>query len=279
MVNGGVRAGYIVASSWFEVLGMPARADCWIAILSATVVLPSPLRSQIDTTARIRGMAISSFNGRPLSGVMISLPAARKFAVTNSTGTFFLAGLPAGVQKIRVSYDGRDTEEYEFTLLGGSTKQIAVLLDAAAEDLAPLVVEAQHPDEWRDLGGFYARETAYRGFARFFTREEIERLHPPHISSLLALERIVTRCIEGCRPTRVSRSRLCFVPVSVDGMPLQEEEYDRIAVADVAGVEVYRGNPPYGLTYGTVLGPAASVWQGESFNSRGSCGSVLIWTR
>jgi hypothetical protein len=279
MVNGGVRAGYIVASSWFEVLGMPARADCLIAILSATVVLPSPLRSQIDTTASIRGTAISSFDGRPLSGVLIGVPAARTFVVTDSTGSFFLASLPVGEQKIRISYDGRVTEEYEFTLFRRGTKRIAVLLDADAEDLAPVVVEVRPIDQWRDLGGFFARQKSYAGFARFFTREEIAGSHVPHISNLLALERIVTQCGQGCRPTRVSRGRLCVVPVSVDGLPMQEEEYDRIKVTDVAAVEVYRGNPPYGLTHATPLGPAASVWQGESVNSRGSCGSVLIWTR
>jgi len=258
---------------------MRSRIRRSITILAATVVLAAPLNAQSDPSARIRGNAISSFDGRPLSGVLIAVPAARKFVVTNMTGAFFIDGLPSGAQKIRVSYEGRVTEEYEFTLLSGSTKKIAVLLDAAVDDLAPVVVEEQYPDQWRDLGGFFARQEKYRGFAHFFTREEIERLKPPHISSLLALERITTQCFQGCRPVRVSRGRPCVVPVSVDDMPLQEEEYDRIKVADVAAVEVYRGNPPYGLVHATPLGPGASVWQGESGNSRGSCGAVLIWTR
>ena len=279
MVNNGFRAGYAGEPSWFEVLGMPSRADCWLAILSATVVLPAPLSSQIDTTARIRGNATSSFNGRPLSGVMISLPAARKFVVTDTTGTFSLAGLPAGAQKIRISYEGWDTEEYEFTLRSGHTMRLAVLLDADAVDLDPLVVEAQHPDRWRDLGGFYARQKWYGGYARFITREEIDQSHPPSISTLLAGEHIVTRCFEGCRPTRFSRGRLCNVPVSVDGMPFREEDYDRIAVADVAGIEVYRATSPYGLSHGLALTPAFAVWQGGLFNPTVTCGSVLIWTR
>jgi hypothetical protein len=259
-----------------EVLGMPSRADRLIAILSATAVLASPLSSQIDTTARLRGIAISSLNGRPLSGVMISLPAARKFVVTDSTGTFSLEGLPAGTQEIRISYEERETEEYRFALQSRRTENIAVLLDVGAVDLHPLVVEAQHPDRWRDLGGFYARQKWYGGFARFITREEINRSQLPSISALLVGEHIVTRCIEDCRPTRFSRGRLCFVPVSVDGMPLREVDYDRIAVADVAGVEVYRRNSPYGLTYGLPLTPAySSVWQSDAW----TCGSVLIWTR
>ena len=248
-------------------------------LLAAALICAAPLSAQRDTTASIRGTAISAFDGRPLSGVLIAVPAARTFVVTNSTGSFFLASLPVGEQKVRVSYDGRVTEEYEFTLSSRSTKKIAVLLDAGAEDLEPVVVEVQHPDRWRDLGGFYAREAEYRGIARFFTRAEIERVHPAHISNLLALERIVTRCAQGCRPMRLSQGRPCVVPVSVDGLPMQEEDYDRIKVADVAAVEVYRGNPPYGLTHATALGPAASAWQGDSYNSRGSCGAVLIWTR
>ena len=248
-------------------------------LLAAALIVAAPLGAQSDTTASIRGTAISAFDGRPLSGVLIAVPAARQFVVTNSTGSFFIASLPVGEQKIRVSFDGRVTEEYEFTLLRRSTKKIAVLLDAAAEDLAPVVVEVRPIDQWRDLGGFFARQRSYAGFARFFTREEIVGSHVPRISNLLALERIQTQCALGCRPTRVNRGRLCAVPVSVDGLPMQEEEYDRIKVADVAAVEVYRGNPPYGLMQATALGPAGSVWQGDSYNSRGSCGAVLIWTR
>ena len=248
-------------------------------ITAALVVLAAPLRAQGDTTASIRGTALSAFDGRPLSGVLIAVPAARSFVVTNSTGSFFLASLPAGVQKVRVSYDGRVTDEYDFALVSRQTKKIAVLLDASVEDLAPVVVEQQYPDQWRDLGGFFARQEKYRGFAHFFTRAEIERLHPPHISSLLALEQITTQCFQGCRPVRVGGGRPCVVPVSVDDLPQQEEEYDRIKVADVAAVEVYRGNPPYGLVHGTALGPSGSVWQGGSYNARGSCGAILIWTR
>jgi len=250
-----------------------------ITYLAATVILTSQLSAQSDDAARLRGLAISSFNGRPLAGVLVAVPAAHKFVVTDSTGTFSLADLPEGFQKIRVSYDGRDTEEYEFELRDGRTTRIAVLLDVGAADLAPLVVEVQHPDRWRDLAGFFARRKWYRGFARFFTREEIERSRPLKISTLLASERILTRCFDGCRPTRFSRGRLCAVPISVNGMPFREENYDRIAVEDVTGVEVYRGITPFGLSYGMALALTSSVWQNDPFNSAGTCGSVLIWTR
>lgn len=257
---------------------MPTRTHRLPLFLGATL-LAAPLGAQTDVGggARLRGLAISSFNGQPLRGVVVAVPAARKFVVTDSMGAFLLTGLPGGDQKIRVSYEGRDTEEYAFTLRSGRTTKIAVLLDLNAADLDPLVVEAQHPDGWRDLGGFYARRSWYRGAARFFTREEIERSHPSRISTLLAWERITTRCFDGCRPTRFSWGRLCAVPISVNGMPLREEDYDRIAVRDVRAVEVYRNITPFGLNMAQRLSAYSTVWNPNS--DVRACGSVFIWTR
>jgi hypothetical protein len=259
---------------------MPTRTHQLMGLmvfLAATLVLAAPLGSQADPGARLRGLAISSFNGQPVRGVLVAVPAARKFVVTDSSGAFLLTGLPGGDQKVRVSYEGRDTEEYEFTLRGGRTTKIAVLLDLDAPDLDPVVVEVQHPDQWRDLGGFYARRDWYRGYARFYTQEEIERSHSPRISALLARERIVTRCVELCRPTRFSRGQLCAVPISVNGMPLREQDYDRIAVRDVRAVEVYRNVTPYGLNIGMRLAPFSAVWNPST--DVWACGSVFIWTR
>jgi hypothetical protein len=227
----------------------------------------------------IRGKASSSFNGRPIAGVMVSVPAAQKFVVTDSTGRFWLGGLPTGLQHIRVSYQGRETGDFVFQLQRRRPRQIAVLLDVEAFDLDPLVVEVRQPNGWRDLAGFYERRGWYRGFARFFTREEITRVRPTRISSLLTLEGIATRCFELCMPTRFSRGALCAVPINVNGLPWAEDNYDRIAVEDVAGVEVYRGEPPFGLSPALRVAPGSSVWMGGGFPSSGACGLVMIWTR
>ena len=253
-----------------------ARIGSFLPFLVAVLTLAAPalLRSQSDTSARLAGTAASAFNGRPLSGVMIAVTAARQFAVTDSTGTFLLAGLPVGRQKVRIAYQGRETLEYEFDLRRGKTKRLAVVLDVAVEDLAPVVVEARYPDVWRDLAGFYERRKLYGGFARFYTREDVERWRPQRISQLLAQQGIITRCVtQGCVPTRYTRGRWCVVPVTVDGMPFWTEGYDDIPIDEVAGVEVYRGDL-------TGLG-----WRGQRASSGTlrhglpSCGSIQIWTR
>lgn len=234
---------------------------------------------QADTTASVHGAVISSFNGRPLAGVMIAAPAVKKFVVTDSAGAFVIGGLPGGPQAIVISYDGRVTEDYTFTLEAGHPKQIAVLLDVTAEDLDPVVDETRGANIWRDLAGFYARRHDYSGFAHFYTREDIGRVKPGKLSGLLTLEGITTRCsrYQDCVPTRLSRGRLCAVPVNVNGVAFRELNYDRIAVADVAGVEVYRSTPPTDLSAALATTPGSSVWTGSQ--SSASCGLVMIWTR
>ena len=245
-------------------------------LVMATLVASS---HDVDTTAVLRGKASSSFNGRPLAGVMISVPAVQKWVVTDSTGTFRLTGLPAGLQRVRVSYEGRETGDFEFQLQSQRQKRIAVLLDVDAYDLNPLVVEVRGANYWRDLAGFYERRGWYRGFARFFTREEIAHVHPAKISSLLTMEGIATRCFEMCMPTRFSRGTLCAVPINVNGLPWAEDNFDRIAVDEVAGVEVYRGEPPFGLSSASRVTPNSSIWANGGYPSSNACGLVMIWTR
>jgi len=81
-----------------------------LAHLLALISLPT-LQTQPDTTARISGHALSAYNGRPITGVTISVAAVERFTVTDSNGGFTLSGLPAGPQRLRISYEGRDTEQ------------------------------------------------------------------------------------------------------------------------------------------------------------------------
>src|SRR5262245_20663277 len=250
-----------------------------------------------DSASGIRGKAASALNGQPLAGVTIAAiehkkPAGsdstvtevKKSVVTDSTGLFWLGGLRAGKQAIRVSYNGRHVDD-AFTLDPNNTVRLAVLLDSALEDLGATIVAARQPEVWRDLGGLYERRDLYTGFARFITREDINRLKPKRISTLLTLEGISTRCGRSwCSPTRLKNGVLCAVPVNVDGMPFQEVSYDEIRIAEVAAVEVYRGVPPTGLNVPLPGPPGPSVWMGSGGAggvppSEGSCGLVLIWTR
>ena len=262
--------------------------------LLALTLLATVLQAPVDSASGIRGKAGSAVNGQPLAGVTIAAITRKRQAgsdstaievtksvVTDSTGVFWLAGLAAGKQAIRVSYSGRHVDDV-FTLDPNSTTRIVILLDSALEDLGATIVEARQPQAWRDLAGFYERRDLYTGFARFFTREDINKIKPKRISSLLTLEGISTRCSRTfCTPTRLINGATCAIPVNVDGMPFQETSYDDIRMAQVAAVEVYRGVPPVGLSEPLPGAPGPSVWVGGTSGkgSAGSCGLVMIWTR
>ena len=250
-----------------------------MTLLAAAIIASSEQLPAIDSSAGFHGTAISSYNGRPLAGVMIATREGQKFAVSDSFGRFQINGLPPGRGGVQISYDGRVTQEYIFDLQGEQSKRIAILLDADAEDLDPLVVEARGASIWRDLAGFFERRDEYGGFAHFFTREQISHIHAVTLSGLLTSEGIVTRCSPSCWPTRYNRGRLCLVPVSVNGVAQREPDYNAINIGDVAGVEVYRGVPPPDLSRALVSNSTSSMWMGTGMSAAGQCGLVEIWTR
>lgn len=250
---------------------------CRNLLFLVAAVLPCALHAQTDTTARLAGTARSAFNGRPLAGVMVSVPSARKFVVTDSTGAFSLVGLPTGPQRVLVAYQGRQTEEFDFDLKSRATKRLAVLLDVEAIDLAPVVVEVQNRDFARNLAGFYERRKWYNGFAKFFTREDIDNRQYSTIDQVLTTEGIFTRCTSrGCIPYRWGRGAICAVAVYVDGLPFWEQDYATIAIDEVQGMEVYRSayGGPVSSSQAAVVLPSR-----EQFATGITCGSVMIWTR
>jgi hypothetical protein len=226
----------------------------------------------------VSGHVLSAYNGNPLAGVAIAVPGGQRIVITDSTGTFLLSGLPVGPQTIRLTYPGREPLEYQFSLRRGRTLKLAVLLDLDAPDLAPVVAEYRLIDMWRDLAGFYERRRQYNGFARFYTRADIDRDRPTALTVLLKGEGIFLWCVYGCLPSRFSRGRMCNVPVSVNGLPIWERDFDKIPIDRVAAVEVYRDPTsvgPFGLPLIGQFGlEGKDVTQG-----RGDCGSVGIWTR
>ena len=263
--------------------------------LAALALLASTLQAPDDSTPRIRGKAGSALNGRPLAGVTIAAVEFKKqegsdstvaeiqrAVVTDSTGVFWLKGLRPGKQAIRVTYAGRHVDD-KFTLAENGTLLLVILLDPDRDGLGATIVETRQAAVWRDLAGFYERRDLYTGFARFITREEIDRIKPKRLGALLTLEGISTRCMrQSCAPTRLNNGVICPVPVNVDGMPNQEVTFDQIPVADVAAVEIYRGVPPVGLDVPLPGPPGPSIWMGGgkgTVATAGGCGLVMIWTR
>lgn len=234
-----------------------------------------------DQPARIAGHVLSAYNGQPLAGVVVSVPALERSVVTDAQGLFALVDLPTGHHSVRVTYDGRETADYVFNLRDGRTVKLAIVLDVTANDLSPIVVEAGLIDLWRDLAGFYERRTQYKGYGRFFTREDIDRQRPARISTMLKVAGISQWCMRSytCVPMRFIRGRMCAVPISVNGMPVWERDFDRIPIDIVAAIEVYREPNQQGFAMPVQQLGQYSFEARDPVYGRDRCGSVGIWTR
>jgi len=194
---------------------------------------------------------------------MVVVRGTRVFDVSDSAGSFALGGLPAGRQTVRILYGDSLSYEHAITLKREKTLTLSVLLDVAAVELTPIVVEARGIRAQRSLAGFYDRKK-WR-FGRFYTLAELERRRALLVRTLLNESGVPVRCGLGyCLPLGRSGVHTCVLSLVFDGMRLPPEEVDFIRVEDLAGVEVYKDafDVPWEFRLGL-----------------GDCGAVLMWSR
>lgn len=158
---------------------------------------------------------------------------------------------------------------------------LAVRLDVDAIPLAPLEVVARGRRYFVErspvLEGFDHRQRL--GMGTYFTREDIERIEPLHVTDLLRRVPGVS-LVGGGLPSQqvlsMNRAQFgrgggsCPVQVFVDGMLVTRARAGPIAVDElvtpqaVEGLEVYKG---------------LSTVPAEFLNENAHCGVVAIWTR
>jgi hypothetical protein len=223
----------------------------------------SARRSPPADSARLVGGVRSARNGLPLQGVMIFVRGTHRFDVTDSAGAFAVSDVPSGDQTVRIQYGDTLSYEKAFHLTRGKTLVLAVLLDAGALDLTPVVVEAQGLLADLSLAGFYERRRTAQG--RFYTYDQLEQTVPRSLRVLLVQAGITLQCARHrCVPTAVSSSRACVVSLYVDAVPIQAEEVESFHPDELSGVEVYRRAPDIPL----------------DFRRRyDDCGAILMWRR
>src|SRR2546426_1099421 len=188
-----------------------------LASLMFLIMLLAPAHAQRDTTARLTGTVRSSINGLPVSGVMIAVKGTRVFNVSDSAGSFTLVGLPGGRQTVRILYGDSLSYEKEMDLKQGKTLTLAVLLDVAATELAPIVVEAQTLSAERSLAGFYERKKS--GFGRYYTLADHKRRPLETLQALLLESGVQVRCRVGqCLPLASDGGRLGGMSLFLDGL-------------------------------------------------------------
>src|SRR5256886_8384460 len=211
-----------------------------LASLLFLSMLVTPAHAQRDTTARLTGTVRSSINGLAVAGVMIAVKGTGVFNVSGSGGSFTLVGLPGGRQTVRILYDDSLSYEEEMDLKQGKNVTLSVLLDVAATELAPIVVEAQTLSAERSLAGFYERKKS--GFGRYYTLADLKRRPLETLQALLLESGVQVRCRVGqCLPLASDGGRLCVLSPFLDGVRMPADYLNLARVAALAFAEAYKG--------------------------------------
>lgn len=208
--------------------------------------------------------------GTPIPEVQVAI-ADLPFGVrSDSLGSFRLPTTHRGRIHLRFRRMGFDSTTVDATVGADSVVTVAVVMNAIAQDLPGMSVEAD-ADRMRALRDFYQRKKA--GFGYFITREQFEARHPRNVSDVMRMvpgARIIPAAGGGRSVVRFTRAvmgaRDCPPQVFVDGTMARGMELDDLAVEDIEAMEIYEG--------ASVIPPQFNDRLGTSI-----CGVVAVWTR
>jgi iron complex outermembrane receptor protein len=126
---------------------LPAVVACAAIVVAA----PGRLGAQSQRVGAISG-TITSPTGAPLSDVTVFAPAQRRGTLTESTGRFHLANLPAGPVRLVAQRVGLVMDTTTVTVQGDATLQLRLVLREAPTVVAPVVVSATREMQRRSEG-------------------------------------------------------------------------------------------------------------------------------
>ena len=158
-------------------------------LILACAACATPLLAQVAPPAKpahFQGQVVDSAR-HPIKAAIVETDDPPQARVTNDSGIFRFAELPAGPITVKVRRIGFAGIEFQLRLLADSTVSIAVTLLPAVQLLEPVEVdagaEAAHPQLAQT--GFYQRMRA--GWGHMITPEEINkrRSSAPGASSFL----------------------------------------------------------------------------------------------
>ena len=176
----------------------------------------------------------------------------RARSIADTAGWFRLVAPIPGTYRLRAASLGYSAvESIELALDKGVEIETEVRLSSQAITLEPLRIIGRREVKVGRLAEYYDRAewTRKSGFGRVFMRDDIERMSPFSVTSLL-------RTV----PARTD----CPMTYMLDGLIVEARMIDSmIQPEDVEGIEIYRG-------YAQV--PA-------EYSFRASCALTLIWTR
>ena len=257
-----VRQGETDASGLFRICGVPSSlSDATLQATRAGTSTPE-VPVQIDnsllfyqslafpppgTAARAVGTVAGRVEGtdsRPIAGARIEVLRSTVAAVSREDGSFTLGGVATGTQLLIARQLGFDVVRTPINVTSREPTIVTVTLGRAINVMDPVLVVAR-ANYTLERSGFNSRKRSGRG--HYFSREDIEKRQPNHITNLLVSipEVIVSRGRGGAdvqRRRRVIGGAPSCTRLYVDGFEwrnMMPGDLDAINPSDVIGLEVY----------------------------------------
>jgi hypothetical protein len=240
-------------------------------------VLSLPTAAAAQEYGALKGV-VSTADKRPLADARISVTGTTLVAVADTDGSFRIAALPLGSQRVEVKLLGYASILLPVTIEAARTATLQVTLTPA-----PLALETVNISGDTliipAMQGFLDRKK--RGNGTFFTREEIERMQPRLFTDILRrVPGMQLQLVSGpnnngyvVRTGRtgegIQGGRQCPVLFYMNGMPFPMTAdgviNSFISPEEVEAIEVYAG-----------ASQIPAQFNATAYNAR--CGVVVIWT-
>ena len=244
-----------------------------LSILSANALaqVPAPTPGK---RAALAGVIRDSMS-RPLTMATVLVDGKDFSAVTDESGRFHLAGIPAGTNDFTVMRIGYRSVSFTTTLAPDSTLVIAIMLRRIST-LEEVEVKAASISPRLERQGYYKRRT--QGIGSFVTPDRVDSLsHVATPSQLL-------RDVRGIEVQCGGRSKLgCIVATRrahgclnlfIDGVFHKDQIDDVLPTTAVYAIEVYENPSIVPLEFQASLPGKVSA-----LTRKAGCGAIVVWTR
>lgn len=208
-------------------------------------------------TASVTGI-VRGATGLPLENTEIRVRGARSSAVSDASGRFAIAALPAGTHMLLARHIGYEPTEIPVELRAGRSIEHDVKLTRAIllDSVRVVAMRSQYPE--------FEYNRRANPFGRYLTPDEVERRHATDATGLLFGVPGLYIAGQGssARVASTRRGRSCReVRYILDGTEVPTME--GITASQIAAVEIY----------------VDGAFAPSRYAIRGACGVVVFWTK
>ena len=188
-------------------VGSQAFAALIAAMAVASTLTPTRTEAQ-GALGTVRGTVTNSGTGAPLANVQIAIPGTTLGAITNASGTFTMASVPAGNQIARARLIGYQPVDKPIVVTAGATTTVTFALTVSALSLDEVVITG--------TGGSARKREVGNSIAQVKVADlpEVPTNVSNMLSGRLAGVTVVSAMPEAARPSVCAARPACRSPIS-----------------------------------------------------------------